>query len=63
VGLPLHFFPVEILKLPNKWKLSPKIYVPVEVTGEKGKATFPEAHRNPSAHLFLAFCLNISTFY
>jgi penicillin-binding protein 1C len=29
-----------------------KIYVPIEVTGEKGKTVFTAAHRNPQAHLF-----------
>ncbi len=29
-----------------------KIYVPVEVTGEKGKTVFTAANRNPQTHLF-----------
>ena len=29
-----------------------EIYVPVEVTGEKGVTIFTAAHRNPPTHLF-----------
>jgi penicillin-binding protein 1C len=29
-----------------------RIYVPIEVTGEKGNTIFTAAHRNPQAHLF-----------
>ncbi len=29
-----------------------QIYVPVEVTGEKGKTVFTAANRNPQTHLF-----------
>jgi len=29
-----------------------RIYVPIELTGEKGKTIFTAAHRNPQAHLF-----------
>jgi penicillin-binding protein 1C len=29
-----------------------RIYVPIELSGEKGKTVFTAAHRNPQAHLF-----------